>query len=84
MPCLWIDRQHNTLKNNSLLSRRSSYQPNISDCTHASCEAIVKPLSAFCLCARSDAKPGKTLSPVVVIYINAGFKWSDFFAKITD
>ena len=26
------------------------------------CEAIVKPLSAFCLCARSDAKPGKALS----------------------
>ena len=27
----------------------------------------VKPLSAFCLFARSDAKPGKALSPVVVI-----------------
>ena len=24
--------------------------------------SIVKPLSAFCLCARSDAKPGKALS----------------------
>ena len=47
---------------NGLLCRRSSYQPNISDCTHAACEAIVKPLSAFCLCARSDAKPGKALS----------------------
>ena len=65
--CLWIHRQHNTLKNNCLLCRRSSYQPNISDCTHAACEAIVNPLSAFCLCARSDAQPGKALSPVVVI-----------------
>ena len=35
--------------------------------TLAACEAIVKSLSAFCLCARSDAKPGKALSPVVVI-----------------
>ena len=42
------------------------------------------PLSAFCLCARSDAKPGKALSPVGVIYLYAGFKWSHFFAKITD
>ena len=50
------------LKNNGLLCRKSSYQPNISDCTHAACEAIVKPLSAFCLCARSDAKPGKAPS----------------------
>ena len=28
---------------------------------------IVRPLSAFCLCVRSDAKPSKALSPVVVI-----------------
>ena len=34
----------------------------LSDCTRAACEVIVKPLSAFCLCARSDAKPGKALS----------------------
>ena len=31
--------------------------PTFSDCTHA-----VKPLSAFCLWVRSDAKPGKALS----------------------
>ena len=49
------------------MCRRSSYQPNLSDCTHAACETIVKPLSAFCLCARSDAKPSKALSPVIVI-----------------
>ena len=67
-------------KNNCLLCRRSSYQPNISDCTHAAWEAIVKPLSAFCLCARSDAKPGKALSPVVVI-LPCRIKWSDFFCK---
>ena len=44
------------------------YQPNISDCTHTACEAInVKPLSVFCLCARSDAKPGKALSLSTVV-----------------
>ena len=32
----------------------------------AACKTIVKPLSAFCLCARSDDKPGKALSPVVI------------------
>ena len=58
--------KHNTLKTNGLLCRRSSYQPNISDCTHAACKTIVKSLSAFCLCARSDAKPCKALSPVVI------------------
>ena len=40
-------------------------------------------LSSHCLCARSDAKPGKVLSPVVVIP-PCRIKWSDFFAKITD
>ena len=28
---------------------------------------IVRPLPAFCLCVRSDTKPGKALSPFVVI-----------------
>ena len=40
--------------------------PRLSDCTHAACKTIVKPLSAFCLCARSDDKPCKALSPVVI------------------
>ena len=53
--------------------------PTFSDCTQA-----VKPLSAFCLWVRSDAKPGKALSLLSLSYFHAGFKWSDFFAKITD
>ena len=58
--CLWIHKQHNTLKNNGLLCRRSSYQPNISDCTHAVLLSSHYP--PFVFVRGQMLKPGKALS----------------------